>query len=65
VADNRHRVEQLQIRREDTRRIRRHLDRLIEEMLNTAARRRGRDDVLSVIATVPDPERPDQPVNSL
>ena len=65
MADNRHRVEQLQIRREDSRRIRRHLDRLIEEMLNTAARTRGKDDVLSVIASVPDPDHPDEPVNSL
>ncbi|MDX6540432.1 MAG: hypothetical protein QOI71_2042 [Gaiellales bacterium] len=60
-ADDRSRVEDLQAGRDE---IRRHLDRLIHEMLSSAARRRGKNDA-SVIAVVPDPQCPHEPVNSL
>jgi hypothetical protein len=49
----------------ESKRIRRHLDRLIESMIETAARRHGKDDVLRVIGTAHDPEHPDEPVDSL
>jgi hypothetical protein len=34
-------------------------------MISTAARRRGKDDVLTLIADVPDSEHAEDPVNSL
>jgi hypothetical protein len=45
--------------------IRRHLGGLVEKIIATAARRQANDDVLRTIATVPDPDHPDEPVNSL
>jgi hypothetical protein len=48
-----------------SKRISRHLDRLIESMIETAAQRQGKDDVLGVNGTVSDSDHPDQRVNSL
>jgi hypothetical protein len=50
---------------DDTRRIRRYVDDVVTRIATAAARRRGNDDVLSVIRTVPDPDHLDEPVNSL
>ena len=46
------------------RRVRAELG-LIDEMLSTAAARTRGSEPVSSIATVPDPEHPDEPVNSL
>ena len=50
---------------QDSARIRRHLRTLVERIIGTAVRRQGNDDVLRPIATVPDPDQPNEPVNSL
>jgi hypothetical protein len=47
----------------DTRLIRRHLDRLIAAMIQTAAVRQGNDDVLRILRTAPDPKAQDEPGN--
>ena len=49
----------------DTAGIRRQLAGLVERIVGVAVRRQGKDDVLQVISTVPDPAHPDEPVNSL
>jgi hypothetical protein len=49
----------------DTRAIRRHLDELVTRITTAATRRRGKDDVLAAVRTVPDPDSPHEPVNSL
>jgi hypothetical protein len=48
----------------DSRPLRRHVNRLLAAMGETAARRQGKDDVLRILRTVPDPEHRDQPANS-
>ena len=50
---------------QDSVRIRRRLGTLVESIIGSAVRRQGNDDVLRPIATVPDPDHPDEPVNSL
>jgi hypothetical protein len=49
----------------DAARVQRHLDKLIEAMILAAARRRGADDVLSLVRSVPDPDGPNDPVSAL
>ena len=62
MANDRHRVEEMQA---GSQRILRHLDRLIDEMLSTAAAHTRGQAPVSSVATVPDSDDPDAPVNSL
>lgn len=50
---------------QDAARIRRHLDGVIGKLTGIAARRRDRYPPLDTVGTKPDPEQPDEPVNSL
>jgi hypothetical protein len=51
---------------QDSAGIRKHLDNLIGRLTSSpAARRRDPISLTEVIRTVPDPEHPDEPVNSL
>jgi hypothetical protein len=50
---------------DDSRAIRRYVDDLVARIVATAARRYGKDDVLSVIGTAPAIEHPGEAVNSL
>jgi hypothetical protein len=48
----------------DSRRARRHLDRLIASIIQRAAVRQGNDDVLRIIRAGSDSQTPDEPANS-
>jgi hypothetical protein len=65
VAEDRHQVADDRATGEDSRGVRKLLDGLIARISSTAEQRRDRLHVLEPIGTVPDPEHPEKPVNSL
>jgi hypothetical protein len=64
VTDDRHQVAEERAA-EGSRGVCELLDGLIARISSTAEQRRGRLRVLEPIGTVPDPDHPEEPVNSL